>query len=76
MLRIENLAGRVELVPGKGTTVEVEAIVRVGDLSVEDVERLIDDIRWVEAPTDDGESRWGLAFPAGRYPGGPVSRGR
>ena len=27
-LRFENLAGRVELVPGKGTAVEVEAIVR------------------------------------------------
>jgi beta-lactamase regulating signal transducer with metallopeptidase domain len=68
MLRFENLAGRVELVPSKGPTVEVAAIVRVGDLSVEDVKRLIDDIRWVEAPTEKGESRWGLAFPGGRYP--------
>ena len=67
-LRLENLAGRVELVPSKGPTVEVAAIVRVGDLSVEDVKRLIDDIRWVEAPTEKGESRWGLAFPGGRYP--------
>ena len=33
MLRFENLAGRVELVPGNGPTVEVEAIVRVGDLA-------------------------------------------
>jgi beta-lactamase regulating signal transducer with metallopeptidase domain len=68
MLRFENLAGRVELVAGKGPTVEVAAIVRVGDLSVEDVKRLIDDIRWVEALTERGESRWGLAFPGGRYP--------
>ncbi len=33
MLRFENLAGRVELVPGKGPTVEVEATVRVGELA-------------------------------------------
>jgi beta-lactamase regulating signal transducer with metallopeptidase domain len=68
MICFENLAGRVELVPGKGTAVEVEAIVRVGDLGVEDVKRLIDDIRWVEVPTEDGKSRWGLATPDGRYP--------
>ena len=33
MLRFENLAGRVELVPGNGPTVEVEAIVRVSELA-------------------------------------------
>ncbi len=33
-----------------------------------DVRRLIDDIRWVEAPAEDGGSRWGLAFPAEGYP--------
>ena len=68
MLRFENLAGRVELVPGNGPTVEVEAIVRVSELAEGDVKRLIDDIRWVEAPAEDGDSRWGLAFPEGRYP--------
>jgi beta-lactamase regulating signal transducer with metallopeptidase domain len=68
MLRFENLAGRVELVPGKGPTVEVEAIVRVGELAERDVRRLIDDIRWVEAPAEDGGSRWGLSFPAEDYP--------
>jgi beta-lactamase regulating signal transducer with metallopeptidase domain len=67
-LRFENLAGRVELVPGNRPTVEVAAIVRVGDMAEEDAKRLIDDIRWVETPAQDGESRWGLAFPGNRYP--------
>ena len=66
-LRFENLAGRVELVPGKGTAVEVEAIVRVGDLSVEDGKRLVDDIRWIEVAAEDAETLWGLAFSDGRY---------
>ena len=66
-LRFQNLAGRVELVPGKGTTVEVEAIARVGDLSVEDGKRLVDDIRWIEVAAEDGETLWGLAFSDGRY---------
>jgi hypothetical protein len=68
MLRIENLAGRVELVPGKGPTVGVEATVRVGELAEGDVRRLIDAVQWVEAPAEDGGSRWGLSFPAGEYP--------
>jgi beta-lactamase regulating signal transducer with metallopeptidase domain len=68
MLRFENLAGRVELAPGKGPTVEVAAIVRVGDVAEAEVKRLIDKIRWVEAPAEDGESRWGLSFPAEDYP--------
>jgi len=67
-LRFENLAGRVELAPGKGPTVEVEATVRVGELAEGDVRRLIGDIRWVEAPAEDGGSRWGLSFPAEDYP--------
>ncbi len=74
MLRFENLAGRVELVPGKGPTVEVEATVRVGELAEGDVKRLLDDIRWVEAPAEDAGSRWGLSFPAGDYPTVAVPR--
>src|SRR5262249_39329079 len=68
MLRFENLAGRVELVPGEGPAVEVEAMVRVSELAGGEVGRLIDEIRWVEAPAEDGDPRWGLALPEGRYP--------
>ncbi len=67
-LRIQNLAGRVELVPGDGPTVGVEATVRVGDLAAAELNRLIDSIRWVEAPGEDAEPRWGLAFPTEDYP--------
>jgi hypothetical protein len=68
VLRFENLAGRVEIVPGKGPTVEVESIIRVGGLAEGDAKRLIDDIRWVEVTAVDGGSRWGLSFPAEDYP--------
>ena len=68
LLRFENLAGRVELVPCNGPTVEVEAMVRASELAEGDLKRLIDDVRWVEASSEDGESRWGLAFPERRYP--------
>lgn len=67
MLRFENLDGRVELVSGKGPMVEVEATVRVSELAKADVRRLINEIRWVEAPAEDGESRWGLSFPVEDY---------
>src|SRR5262249_14806706 len=67
-LRFENLAGRIELVPGDGTTVRVEAIIRVGDLAEAEAKRLIDSIRWVEAPTDGEGPRWRLSFPTEDYP--------
>ncbi len=67
-LRFENLAGRVELVPGDGQAVEVEAIVRVGDLAEAERKRLIDAIGWAEAPAEDGSTRWGLSFPSDAYP--------
>ncbi len=67
-LCIQNLAGRVELVPGDGSEVRVEAIVRVGDLAEAELTRLIDSIRWVEAPTEDAGPRWGLSFPTEDYP--------
>ncbi len=67
-LRFENLAGRIELVPAASPTVEVEAMVRVSDLPEGDAKRLINDIRWDETTTKDGQSRWGLVFPEGRYP--------
>ncbi len=67
-LHLENLAGRVELVPSRGPAVEVEAIVRAGDLADGALKRLIDTIRWVEATADDGSTRWGLSFPSETYP--------
>lgn len=67
-LRIQNLAGRVELVPGHGSAVRIEAIVRVGDLAPTEVKRVLNSIRWVEVPSNDARSRWGLSFPADDYP--------
>lgn len=67
-LRFENLAGRVDFVIGNGPTVKVEATVRVGELGERDAKRLIDGIQWVAVPDEHGESRWGLSFPADRYP--------
>ena len=66
-LHIENLAGRVEIVHGSRTTVEVEAFVRVGDLPEDEARQLIESIRWVEVPADRDESRWGLSFPTDKY---------
>lgn len=48
--------------------VKVEATVRVGELAERDAKRLIDGMQWVSAPDEHGESRWGLSFPADRYP--------
>jgi beta-lactamase regulating signal transducer with metallopeptidase domain len=67
-LRFENLAGRIELVPGHGPDVAVQAIVRVGDLAEGEVKRLIDAIQWVQAPAKDDSTRWGLSFPVDAYP--------
>lgn len=66
-LHLENLAGRVELVPGNGPSVEVEAFVRVGDLPKEAGQRLLEKIQWIEVPGTENESRRGLSWPADEY---------
>ena len=40
----------------------------MGDLAEAELTRLIDSIRWVEAPSEDAGPRWGLAFPTEDYP--------
>lgn len=67
-LRLQNLAGRVELVPGNGPAVKIVANVRVGDLAPTEVRRVVESIGWVEVPTKAAGSRWGLSFPTNDYP--------
>jgi hypothetical protein len=71
-LRLENLAGRVELVAGAGKSIEVTAMVRVSDLPPDEARALIAEIEWIEAAAEGGASSWGLKLPKGyarvRYP--------
>jgi beta-lactamase regulating signal transducer with metallopeptidase domain len=66
-VRIENLAGRIEVVTGSGPAVEVSAMIRVSELTRDETERLLNDIAWVQVSAGDGKARWGLALPDGRY---------
>jgi len=60
-LRLENLAGRVELVSGTGRSIEVTATLRIGDLPSDEAQALIDKVDWAQAADED--SPWGLSLP-------------
>ena len=64
-VRFANLAGRVDLVPGSGTEVVIEATVHAenGD----DGAKLLAGMRWVKAHDKKGREEWALSYPVGRY---------
>jgi beta-lactamase regulating signal transducer with metallopeptidase domain len=68
LLQFENLAGRVDLVPGNQSSVEIEAVIQIGGLDDATATRLIGAIEWVQVPKPDGTARWGLSFPAQQFP--------
>jgi hypothetical protein len=66
-LRLGNLAGRVELVPGAGAEVVVDATVHAELPGAGETQRVLQEMRWVRA--EDGKRRpeWVLAYPVDRY---------
>jgi hypothetical protein len=68
LLQFENLCGRVDLQPATKPAVEIEANIRVENLTSEAAKQLLSRIEWVETPNPDGSSHWGLSFPTDLYP--------
>lgn len=66
-LRLDNLAGRVELVAGQGGEVVVEATVHAEGSSAEETRQLLEGMKWVRARDSKGREEWALSYPVGRY---------
>jgi hypothetical protein len=82
-LRLANLAGRIELVPGTGPEVIVEATVHADGGSRGDTARLLSEMKWVRGTDKKGREEWALSYSLDRYrtfhyprPGEPGSDAR
>ncbi len=78
-LRLANLAGHVDLMPGTGREVKVEATVFAEGRNAAQTSELLSGMSWVEARDRKGRPEWALSYPVERfrgfaYPG--VGRGR
>lgn len=63
-LKLANLAGSVEIVPGSGDTLVVEATVHAAGRNDEETRRLLADMGWERASDGDG---WALSYPVDRH---------
>ncbi len=67
VLRLGNLAGQVELVTGTGPLVVVDATVHAEASSAGESQRLVQEMRWVQAQDAKGREEWALSYPVERY---------
>jgi DUF4097 and DUF4098 domain-containing protein YvlB len=75
-LRLANLAGRVELVPGSGAQVVVEATVHAEGDSAAETKKLLDGMKWVRSHDRKGQEELALSYPVESYRGFHFPRDR
>ncbi len=68
-LRLANLAGKVQLVPGSGNQVVVEATVHADAGKAAETQRLLQEMKWVRGMDRNGNAEWALSYPVGKYKG-------
>jgi DUF4097 and DUF4098 domain-containing protein YvlB len=66
-LRLANLAGRVDLVPGTGTQVVVEATVHAEGDSAAETRKLLAGMGWVPSHDNKGRPEMALSYPVESY---------
>lgn len=67
VLRLANLAGQVELVPGTGTQVVVDATVHAEASGAGETQQILQGMQWVHAQDAKGREEWALAYPVDHY---------
>lgn len=66
-VRFANLAGKVELMPGRGDRVVVNVTVHADAGSARETQRLLDEMKWVRGRDKQGREEWVLSYPVDRY---------
>ncbi len=66
-LRLANLAGRFELVPGSGSQVVVDATIYAEGRSAAETKKLLAGMEWVKARDKKGREEWALSYPVDEY---------
>jgi hypothetical protein len=66
-IRLANLAGRIEIVPGQGNQIVVDATVHAEAGSAAETQRLLQDMKWVKSHDKKGREEWALSYPVEKY---------
>lgn len=66
-VRLANLAGKIEIVPGKGRDLVVEATIHGDAGSGAETQRLLNNMKWVKGRDKKGREEWALSYPVEKY---------
>jgi DUF4097 and DUF4098 domain-containing protein YvlB len=66
-VRLENLAGRLDIVPGQGHEVVVDATIHGDADSTAETQRILAQMKWVKARDKKGREEWALSYPVEKY---------
>jgi len=67
VVRLANLAGRIEIVRGQGRDVVVDTTIHAEAGSSAETQRLLQEMRWVKGHDKKGREQWELSYPVDRY---------
>lgn len=66
-VRLANLAGRLEIVPGQGREVVVDATIHGDADSSAETQRILAQMKWVKSHDKKGREEWALSYPVEKY---------
>lgn len=66
-VRLANLAGRLEIVPGQGREVVVDATIHGDADGTAETQRILADMKWVKSRDKKGREEWALSYPVEKY---------
>src|SRR5262245_4166645 len=66
-VRLANLAGRIELVPGQGSDLVLDATVHADAGSAAENQQLLAGMKWVRSHDKKGREEWALSYPVEKY---------
>ncbi len=68
-IRLANLAGRIELVPGTADPMTVETTVYAQGRDAAETQELLGKVKWVKGKDAKGREEWALSYPVESYRG-------
>lgn len=66
-IRLANLAGHIELKPGAGAELSVEARITASGRDDSETRQLLDGMKWIEGKDNEGRLEWALSYPVQKY---------
>lgn len=66
-VRLANLAGKIELSPGSGREIVIDAVVHAEGSTASETQWLLQGMKWVASHDRKGRPEWALAYPVDKY---------